>query len=255
MPWAYLVRRRWSHFHDAIHLSSLLLIVHRATSRQSQLILFKALLSNHPSLIIFLLDGLGQSLRDHLLRLHELVLHLRIVLQVVLLERDAEIFHLYLELKVDPIEENHVLIGQLISLILLINLRIVLHGFLLQLSLHMENLNRFFEREVAWFDQVHAVRVLAVLFCAQVHLNFVYFEVELLLNIDRGKVLIVHCRLETLHVLLLLDLKVVQHISSKHQTAHFFFFYDHEGVRAMLFKVVISQGTPSHMNQVAQAGP
>ena len=235
VPWAYLVRRRWSHFHDAIHLRSFFLVVHRATSRQGQIILFKALLSNHSSLIIFLLDGLGQSLRDHILRLHELVLHLRVVLQFVLLERDSEIFHLYLELQVDLIEENHVLIGQLIGLILLINLRIVLHGFLLQQGLHFEYFNRFIEREIARFNQVQAVRMLAVFLCTQVHLNFVDFEIELLLYVDRGKVLIAHRHLETLHVLLLLDLKVVQNIPAKHQTAHLLLLDDHEGERAMLF--------------------
>ena len=239
MPWAYLVRRRWSHFHDAIHLNSFFLIVHCAPSGQGQLIFLKALLSDHSSFIIFLLDGLGQSLRDHVLRLHELVLHLRIILQIVLFERDSEILHLYLKLKVDPIEENHVLIGQLICLILLINLRIVLHGFLLQQGLHFENLYCFFEREIAWFNQVHAVRMLAVLLCAEVHLNFVDFEVELLLYIDRGKVLIAHRRLETLHVLLFLDLKVAQNVAAKHQTAHFLLLDYHKGERAVLFKVVM----------------
>ena len=255
VPWAYLVRRRWSHFHDAIHLRSFFLVIHRATSGQGQLILFKALLSNHSSFIIFLLDGLGQSLRDHVLRLHELVLHLRVVLQIVLLERDSEIFHLYLELKVDPIEEDNVLIGQLIGLILLINLRIVLHGLLLQQGLHFEDFNRFFEREIARLNQVQAVRMLAVLLCAQIHLNFVDFEVELLLYVDRGKVLIAHRHLETLHVLLLLDLEVAQNVPAKHQTAHLLLLDYHEGERAMLFKVVVQQRAPPLMNQVAHAGP
>ena len=177
-------------------------------------------------------------MRDHVLCLHELVLHLRIVFQIVLLERNAEIFHLYLEFLVDSIEENHVLIGQLIGLILLINLLIVLHGILLQLGLYLEDFDRFFECEIAWFDQIQAVWILAVFLCTQVHLNFVDFEVELLLYVNRGKVLIVHSRLKTLHVLLLFDLKVVQNMSSKPQSAQFFFFHYHKGVRAMLSQVV-----------------